>query len=202
MVKNWENFFSESGGAQDNSFQFGALSWLADLGLSFGAASGAKSLLNSSRKELIEIKNRRRGMLLRKTRGSRQSYFDAGISHPTFGVERKNIYNKPSFQKLDRKYAAKTASISRNINSYKSLARIGKSIGWGYLLMGAASMAESMFTPSVSKLAGQTDLQIFQPQFNDSQAAYTQRQRALLAIHDSQMGIRNVIGSESQFFHR
>jgi hypothetical protein len=36
----------------------------------------------------------------------------------------------------------------------------------------------------------------------DSQQAYTQRQRALMAIHDSQLGIRNVIGNEAGHLHR
>lgn len=42
----------------------------------------------------------------------------------------------------------------------------------------------------------------FSNQYNDSQAAYTMRQRAVQAIQNSKLNARSALGNEAQYLHR
>lgn len=86
---------------------------------------------------------------------------------------------------------------------FANLNNIARSIGWGYLALGVASMAEAITTPGLSQSANRSNNQMFGDSTPmDSQGAYTQRQRALMAIHESQLGIRGVIGQEAGYLHK
>jgi hypothetical protein len=219
MVKNWENFFSESGGSQENPFQFGMASWLADIGLSVGAVSLANYSISREENAAISSisrRNRRVSNIWNRA-ANRLPVGDLALhelSHRTgaFGgtSSRRELASIRSKLKLqqprNRSFLTRLdTSINANksaISSLKTLKSVAKGIGWGYVVMGGAALAESMFTPSVTRAASQTDMLALQPPILDSQIAYTQRQRALMAIHDSQLGINHVIGAEAQHFHR
>ena len=78
-----------------------------------------------------------------------------------------------------------------------------RAASWMTLLSFGLDMAIEGFTPGVSKVAARNDQQAmgFENPL-DSQASYTMRQRAVMAIHDSMMNVKNVIGNEAQFMHR
>ena len=78
-----------------------------------------------------------------------------------------------------------------------------KAIGWGFLVSAFAQLGEDLMTPGISKVAAKSNQELFMNENPlDSGAAYTQRQRALEAIYNSQMTVRNVLGNESSFMHR
>lgn len=102
-----------------------------------------------------------------------------------------------------RDFRSRRAKIAARYSSIKSATR---AVGWGYLALTAAEMGAGIFapTPGVNTLALENDAAAmgYNNRFQDSSQAYTQRQRALMAIHDSQLGIRNVIGAEAPHLHR
>lgn len=109
------------------------------------------------------------------------------------GKEYRNKINR-----YDRRFSSNVQSVR---NKYGSLKRSAKMIGWGYLALAAASTVQAALTPGVSRAALESNNNLTSPML-DSNVAYTQRQRALMAIHDSQLGIRNVISQEATSFHK
>lgn len=79
-----------------------------------------------------------------------------------------------------------------------------RGIGITMLLSAGLDLAEAAFTPGISKVSAQKEQQFMAGGSTalDSQASYTMRQRAVMAIHDSMMNVRQVIGNEAQFMHR
>jgi hypothetical protein len=78
-----------------------------------------------------------------------------------------------------------------------------RNASWMTLISYGLDMAIEGFTPGVSKLAVRNDQRAMGSENPlDSQASYTMRQRAVMAIHDSMMNVKNVIGNEAQFMHR
>lgn len=188
MVQSWQNFMAPTGGYTDNTFQFGIGSLVADLGLSVlgvGVANQQIDALNTKLQQVPAQISGRSGKWQRVNPGTYttdNTYRDRMVSR--FESKLKNRYNR----KLGRASAAKWGL---------------RGVGYGYLAMAAANIFESMLSPnySMTNAAKATDNNMMQMPL-DSATAYTQRQRALMAIHDSQLGIRGVIGNESQYFHR
>lgn len=85
----------------------------------------------------------------------------------------------------------------------KSSSKFFKGIASATAISFAFSLGEKLFTPSVNKLAADKDAAVFYDEsIMDSGAAYTQRQRAIMAIMDNNIAINNVIGNEASHFHR
>lgn len=78
-----------------------------------------------------------------------------------------------------------------------------KAAGWATLISLGVDLAVEASTPGVSKVAARQDEKFMMKQQRmDSPAAFTMRQRAVEAIHNSMMSTRNVMGNEAQFMHR
>lgn len=84
-------------------------------------------------------------------------------------------------------------------SNIKSMMRSATLIG---TMAFVADVAFQALKPGISKVAERNEAKLLEPLPGDSPGAYTQRQRAIMAIHDSQLGIRNVIGSEAGYFHK
>lgn len=89
----------------------------------------------------------------------------------------------------------------------KSLIRSGKILGVATLFTGmyeiskAATGAGLNFRKTKEELAKARNKVYDEDTFSDSRAAFTQRQRAIQVIHNSQMGVRSALGSEASYLH-
>jgi hypothetical protein len=125
---------------------------------------------------------------------------------PAFGPEPvagHGYYARTTNDQLSRQ--SLNQALAKNKAKYASARRYSRAVGWTFLISGLFEIAQAIATPgiAVSDAAKRRDAMMFADERAiDSPRAYTQRQRALLAIHDSQMGVRNVIGNEAQFLHR
>jgi hypothetical protein len=89
--------------------------------------------------------------------------------------------------------------------------RFGRAL-WGFgLVAGALALADMgvelgswMMEPGVAREALEADRRLFTDEaMLDTRAAYTQRQRSIQAIHDSQLSIgRSMVGQEASYLHR
>lgn len=95
-----------------------------------------------------------------------------------------------------RQFKAKKAGL-------KTFNKTIKIAGWGFILDGLFSIGQMMTTPGISATTVKKDMMALADESPfDSARAATGRQRALQAIHDSQMTVRNVVGSEASFLHK
>lgn len=182
MVQNWTNFMSPSGGSMDNSFIEGNMALTAMIG-----SAVAPMLFNS-----LEAGEKRR---LRGRVGSLIQ--NKQFTNPRYPADMANA--KRYIGTVRNNYKKRLGSIT---NRYSGLRGGAKAIGYGYGLLFAAQAVEGMVTPGLTASATMDMQANIQQGPLDSGQAYTQRQRSLQAIFDSQMGIRNVIGQEAAFFHR
>lgn len=110
--------------------------------------------------------------------------------------------------------ASRSASAAAATSTSKFYAARGKSlIRSGRLLMGAtlfttmyelgksAVGAGQNFRKTKEELAQARNKVYDEDTFSDSRAAFTQRQRAIQVIHNSQMGVRSAMGSEASYLH-
>jgi len=163
-----------SGGSMENSMQFGLSSIFVMLGADFA---------NSALHNPLERQELGGAIQSRRYNNTRAS--------PSRKIEKLAYLNSTN----PRRYADIRAK-------YAGLRGTMRAIGWGYLAMGFAYVAEAAFTPGLTtgaKLEEDRSMGMGAPL--DSAQAYTQRGRALQAIHESQLGLRNVIGQEASFFH-
>lgn len=184
MVQNWENFMSPTGGLFDNQLVSGG--W--GLGVGIGASLAPRMLFDSlERKDLSTARNRlfQRASARSFRPGGQYSIDEAGAKN--YGKRIASAYKK----------------VANPIKSrYSGLRGGARAIGYAYAAMFAAETVESMVTPGLTSSALSDMSANIQEGPLDSSQAYTQRQRALQAIFDSQMGVRNVIGQEASFFHK
>ena len=94
-------------------------------------------------------------------------------------------------------------------SKYTAASRGMKGIGWFAAIVGIAdfgySLMSDMAAPGVSREARDRDREALSNSEGmlDTRMAYTQRQRAIQAIHDSQLSVgRSMIGQESSYLHR
>jgi len=94
-------------------------------------------------------------------------------------------------------------SMKKHMAPWKAQVKGLRGLGWLMFASVFVDMAEDLMTPGISTIAHEREQQLFADERHlDSAIASTQRQRALQAIHDSQMTVRNVLGSEAQFMHK
>ena len=198
MVQSWENFMDPSGGYRKNEYVDGTAAMTIPL-----ITEGVLLPMVYPRAEKIERLAAKRASLASLPSRSEVSkpfmYEKRGgrvLTHAEAVAERRG---KPAAAQA---YKKTKADITRKYAGLKSTAR---AVGWGYLALMGVEMGAAIFAPSpgVSTSAMENDARAMG--YNaplDSSQAYTQRQRALMAIHDSQLGIRNVIGAEAPHLHR
>lgn len=203
MVMNWENFFERDGGASQNSFQFGMSSIFVDVGMSVGIHHLNKPILKEG---LFDIKQNLNSSLKNFNQLKADALNNKSSLYKHNGTTLlRNRYKelkdlRTTYKMPAKKLAAEqSAKLTKNIGKLNRLAR---GVGWSYLALGFASMAESIVTPGLTKSATSEQQQMGMTTPMDGQGAYTQRQRALMAIHESQLGLRNVIGSEAGYMHK
>jgi len=229
MVQNWENFMSPSGGAYDVNYATGGGSILAGIAVDFFAIRQIGLFSKISNKDITGLKRRHLntttisdfieesvddGATKYKTvtrQGSWRSALKTRNVSTTFTPLgepfRLSGFRSPGeslkeFQKDFNKYKGQvTNRLSKRYGGTKNLLR---GVSWSLLVSGGMMLAEGLTTPgTVSREAMMADQRALGPMGPmDSDQAYTQRQRALMAIHDSQLGIRNVIGNEAGHLHR
>ncbi len=178
MVQSWETFMRPDGGARENTFIDGSGAILGGLAVDLLVLSSMKSIEKSGEAEL---------RLRRRVHTQRV---------------RQDFRNSPSkrIQKSMKARLISERAIARHKIEIGSATRLLKGISFAYLGIFAAQKAESVATPGLTPYAQSAEME--QPTFLDTNQAYTQRQRALQAIHESQLGIRNVIGNEAALFHK
>lgn len=103
--------------------------------------------------------------------------------------------------KYEKRSRVAERAFAKNLKSSRALFR---GIGITMLLSAGFDIMEAVSTPGISKVAAQKEQQFMANTGTalDSQGSYTMRQRAVMAIHDSMMNVRQVIGNEAQFMHR
>lgn len=194
MVQSWENFMDPSGGYRRNEYVDGTPAMTIPL-----ITEGVLLPMVYPRAEFLEMREARAKM--RTTVGPRPMGGGA-VRGPHGGyVSAQKVYSD-RYKAQSNQFKKTRADITRKYAGLKSTAR---AVGWGYLALMGVEMGAAIFAPSpgVSTSAMENDARAMG--YNaplDSSQAYTQRQRALMAIHDSQLGIRNVIGAEAPHLHR
>lgn len=178
---------SNSGDQRFESFQ-----GLSSILLGFAAGSGLieKHLLRPS----AEL--RLRGEVRKLNLGKRPSYQQMH-DHLSGGRSIENYTTK-----ADRRQAIRSAS-TKVFKPYKAIGGLLKSTSIAIGVTTLFDLGMDMFTPGVNKLAAAGNDKFMNESLTiDSNAAFTQRQRALQAIFDSQSSLRNVIGNEAAYLHR
>lgn len=203
MVQNWENFMDPGGGAYDTSFATGGASILAGFGIDLFARGQVDKFAKIDPKDVTGLKTRYSSTLRRGSSNNFSSQYKLpggttinidDLTTTTVGKEIRKDFDKYKNQvqgRLQKKYGGTSTLL--------------KGLSWTLLATGAMMMIEGATTPgTVSRAAMLSDQRAMGMTQGpmDSQQAYTQRQRALMAIHDSQLGIRNVIGNEAGHLHR
>jgi hypothetical protein len=225
MVQNWENFMDPNGGAYDTSFATGGASILAGFGIDLVARTWVNKYTKVSALDRAGLARRFYGVGVSRPGGfidatkisSAFGMTDGGYSMGTRRTTSAGILfrgtvgpiyapgkaGRPAMREDFNKYVKNTEGrLSKKYGGTKTLL---KGLSWTLLATGAMMMMEGATTPgTVSRAAMLSDQKAMGMTQGpmDSQQAYTQRQRALMAIHDSQLGIRNVIGNEAGHLHR
>lgn len=180
MVESWTNFMRPDGGSMESSIVDGIPSLFAGIATDIIAPRLFKSLQKTD---------------IRRHITSRRAQLN---------FVRDNVRVTPS-RKIAGKMAINQATkkaIQNTRASYGKMIRGARAIGLGYAAVTAAQIMESVMGPGISRSAEYRDAQLGEVGLLDSGTAYTQRQRALMAIHDSQLTIRGVLGQEANFFHK
>lgn len=101
---------------------------------------------------------------------------------------------------IERTY---THRLTKRIGNLKRTSSSLKAISWSLFGLGTIAAVENLVLPGVNRITQERDeMSIAREMYTDSAAAYTQRQRALQAIYDSQSNMGQVLGNESRYFHR
>lgn len=200
MVQNWENFMDPRGGYYDTDIISGTSSIVAGLAIDLLA----RPAMTYSEKQTLKM-SRENILGKGKTRVKKASK----VLDPNriYGTSRFGILGGPTRQRvreIGKEYTKRSQAASKNIKSnFASAKGLLKGLSWTLFATFIADTAESTFLPGTTGSAKKSDQMAFGMSGpTDSEGAYTQRQRALMAIHDSQLGIRSVIGNEAGHFHR
>jgi len=122
----------------------------------------------------------------------------------------KQDYSRVSTKSLARKHAAGVGGqIAKSKASYATWGKQVKYLGLATAAIGLLDLGFSLFyemaSPGVSRETLEQDRQNIANDEGmlDTRMAYTQRQRAMQAVHDSQLSIgRAMIGQEASHLHR
>ena len=86
---------------------------------------------------------------------------------------------------------------------YMRAGRFMRGMGILFLMEAAFEVSMTLSTPGITSTAAKNDAMLFADErVLDSSAAWTQRQRAVRAISDSQLTVRGIIGNEATYLHR
>ena len=101
-------------------------------------------------------------------------------------------------KRLEQKMNAKNL-----IKQNRSLHRFGTKVGWGMLAVGLLSMGYELTKGAAQSGAVQRDEMAMQrAYYADSARSYMQRQRGMMAMHDSLSSLGPRLGNEARFMHR
>ena len=185
------NFMDPMGGEGRSTMNNGLLS-IAGWGMDRGLVNTfiSKPLL---RAEGRSVKSRRAKSVM----SSMNSFVGPRIPHEAAigGPQSKHFakqYNASEFHRL-KDMSSRFKTYGKNI----------RRIGWAFIGAGLFGLAESALTPGISKTAARKEQAFFMDESPlDSGAAYTQRQRAMQAIFDSQTKLPSIIGNEASYLHQ
>lgn len=196
-VQSWTNFMSPTGGTMDNDYADG----LKGMILGVGASNVAPWLFNSLEK--VDIREARLKYFNYRKRAFNNPQVGQRIGR--MGPEMNMATSYPYAKNYGPQFKKRLASEINLVKGKYSRLRLGaKAIGWGYAALSAAEFFEYASTPSLTPYAAANEMMMTNNpmQMLDTSVAATQRQRALMAIHDSQMTLRGVIGQEASYLHR
>jgi len=89
--------------------------------------------------------------------------------------------------------------MARQLNTWSNLARFY----WGATFLGQGASMTAGLLPGMMQKTPDVSLELMSAQqYILPRAAYTQRAKALQAIHQSQLSTRAAIGNEAQYLHR
>jgi hypothetical protein len=201
MVQDFTNFMDPSGGLFRNGYVDGVQ------GLFAGVAADivAPILFNSLEKSDIRATRARLGLKIRNTYNNpRSATFSSNYMNTVHGSGGSPYSYGGKGTVNWKQNRARIQSRIADVKARYGRARIGmKRIGWGYAALVSAQIFEAVAAPSLESYAAtRSNESVFAENSIDGPVAYTQRQRALLAIHDSQLGIRGVISQEAGYFHK
>lgn len=204
MVQNWENFMMPDSGnnlGENNALMSGAMGLFFGIGIDWLGVP----ILNRLEKSSIRLKNVEH-YGVRSTINTVNSLKNDVTLSPLEKLK-ADVQNRASSRGTGIANPEKRAQRRKeilNINrQYDRLKSGTKLIGWGLLGMTAASIVEGLTTPGLSKEAISMDERAMGgATYLDTPQSYTQRQRALMAIHESQLGIRGIISQEASGFHK
>ena len=199
MVANWENFFDPSGGSMNNSLEMGTSSIFMDI----GAMLSTKWIFNPLEKqERLDLGGRLKNFYERhKPTAANARLYRNDLQGPMSGAQKNHSMSKN--KKFVSRFSQRIGlEVNKTKAKYSSLRSGARMIGWGYVGLAAMSIATAALKPGVSRAAIESNNKMTSAPLGDSNIAYTQRQRALMALHESQIGIRNVISQEATSFHR
>lgn len=192
MVQNWENFMMPDSGnnlGENNALMSGAMGLFFGIGIDWLGVP----ILNRLEKKQVTL-----------TRLAQKNAFRAKMNILEDAVNVSPNNKLKASMRMKSKLPGQRRKEILNINRQYDRLRSGtKLIGWGLLGMTAASIVEGLTTPGLSKEAISMDERAMGgATYLDTPQSYTQRQRALMAIHESQLGIRGIISQEASGFHK
>lgn len=96
-----------------------------------------------------------------------------------------------------------TMGLSRSLNKYSKIFGLAGGAIMGYQLGKAALSLSRSFNMGADEQAASRRMPLYNggDEYFDSRAAFTQRQRALQVIHNSQMSTRAAFGEEASYLH-
>lgn len=209
---NIESFLDPMGGTGDNSTINNGMLGLIGWGMSShfmdkyyfdpvmkGAYKTAK--YHKKRYEVESTKAFRRSEVaagLTRTKRAQAKAFFTGSGNSAFRSAGGILRNNTPYP--GERIGSQMKRLVNNIGGHRGFV---KAAGWAFILAGMADIGEALFTPGVNKVASQRDMQMFMDESPlDSSRASTARQRALMAIHNSQMNVNQVIGNEASYLLR
>ena len=139
----------------------------------------------------------------------RPMYARGNKAVPEVLPETQRDWKKRQRGKVRAEYRGKRVSLKQE--SRKMWKSTGRALGRLGFLTAAASFVDigltayiAATTPGVSRETIEQDRRaVFGNEMLDTRAAYTQRQRSMRAIHDSQMSVgRALVGQEAGYLHR
>lgn len=197
-------FLSDNGG-DDRYVPFKGMSSIV-YGLVAGSGLVEKHLLRRS--ALVNLK--RQARRYKKSIPSHRNILRQGVNietrPPTWRPNIQQIEMNDTRTRAEVRAARKRdiRSIGRNVfRPYKAMSALLKSSAFAIGVTTLFEKSMDVFTPGVNKRAMESNNKFISESLTtDSNTAFTQRQRALQAIFDSQSSLRNVIGNEASYLHR
>jgi hypothetical protein len=199
MIQDINNFLDPTGGLNYGGAFHGVGAGLAGIGSDLANSTVIKPFLRKERmsfhKSFVHARTVTDEAMKTVKMGSVLPVYRGSTYKEDLKAHRKKLLNKeleiPRKRLAELKY---TSNVAR---------KAFKAAGWGFMLTSLVELGVAVAAPGINKLASRKDARLlYDERPLDSSAAYTQRQRALMAIHDSQLGLRGVVGSESQFLHK